>query len=344
MNSERFQQIEQIYHAALELEPDERERYLASVCGQDIELKREVESLLASLAEAENFIETPPDHLAAAMIAERHGKSMIGRMLSDYRIDSLIGAGGMGEVYRAYDTRHDRQVAVKVLAAHLVGDADALNRFKREARAAAAISHPNVLSIDDYGTDNGVTFAVTELLEGETLRARLMRAPCSWQEAVAIAIPVGEGLAAAHARHIIHRDLKPENIFLTSDGSVKILDFGIARVKSGLKLETNTASFYFKTSPGVILGTRGYASPEQLLGGTVEAPGDIYSLGCVLSEMAGRDRPVELKQVIAKCLETHPDDRYQSAHELVMVLKVIRNMAIDLASRKGSSSGGAESR
>ncbi len=277
------------------------------------------------------------------MIAERHGKPMIGRMLSDYRIDSLIGAGGMGEVYRAHDTRHDRPVAIKVLAAHLIGDADALQRFKREARAAAAISHPNVLSIEDYGTDDGVTFAVTELLEGETLRSRLKRAPCSWQEAVCIAIPVGKGLAAAHARHIIHRDLKPENVYLTKDGSVKILDFGIARVKSGLKLETQTASFYYETQPGVILGTRGYASPEQLLGGTVEAPGDIFSLGMVLSEMAGRECPVELKQVIAKCLETDPDERYQSADELVLVLKVIRNMAID-TSRKGSRAGGAESR
>ncbi len=317
-----------LYHAALEQEPEHRSRFLTNACGQDLELKREVESLLASLAEAEHFIETPPDHLAAAMIAERHGKSMIGRVLGNYMIDSLIGAGGMGEVYRAHDTRQGRQVAIKVLAAHLVGDSDALQRFKREVRAASAISHPNVLSIDDFGTDDGVTFAVTELLEGESLRSRLKRAPCSWQEAIAIVIAVAEGLAAAHSKHIIHRDLKPENIFLTRDGAIKILDFGIARVKSGQKLETHTASFYYKTRPGVILGTRGYASPEQLLGGTVEAPGDIFSLGRVLSEMAGRKCPAELKQVIAKCLETDPDERYQSADELVMILKVIRNMEI----------------
>jgi serine/threonine protein kinase len=184
-----------------------------------------------------------------------------------------------------------------------------------------------VLSIEDFGIHDGVTFAVTELLAGETLRSRLMRAPCSWQEAIAIVIAVAEGLAAAHKKHIIHRDLKPENIFLTRDGAIKILDFGIARVKQ--KLETYTASFYYETRPGVILGTRGYASPEQLLGGTVEAPGDIFSLGCVLSEMVGRSCPVELKQVIKKCLETDPDERYQSADELVKILKVIRNMSVD---------------
>src|SRR5262249_44598075 len=154
-----------------------------------------------------------------------------GRTLGHYQLRSLLGAGGMGEVYRARDIRLDRDVAVKILPEHLAADAEALRRFEREAKAVAALSHPNILAIFDFVPEERLSYAVMELLEGETLRARLKRSALAWREAVEIAAAIAEGLAAAHAKGIIHRDLKPENIFLTSDGGVKILDFGIARVK-----------------------------------------------------------------------------------------------------------------
>ncbi len=161
------------------------------------------------------------------MLVEEQANSILGRTLGHYRIDSLLGAGGMGEVYRARDLRLDRDVAVKILPEHLARDAEALRRFEREAKAVAALSHPSILSIFDFGAEEGLNYAVMELLEGETLRGRLQRGAIGWREAVGIGAAIAEGLAAAHSRGIIHRDLKPENIFLTSDGQVKILDFGI---------------------------------------------------------------------------------------------------------------------
>ena len=271
-----------------------------------------------------------------------------GTRLGPYEILSQLGAGGMGEVYRARDSRLERDVAIKVLPVHLAKDPDALARFEREAKAVAALSHPNILAIHDFGNDQGVSFTVTELLEGETIRGRLAQSPVPWRKAVEIGIATAEGLSAAHSKNIIHRDLKPENIFLTTDARVKILDFGLARV--GAPLSNTPAAADAMTEPGTIMGTVDYMSPEQVRGVTAEATSDIFSLGAVLYEMicgqkvfsrgsaaetmsailheeprqisrSGKSVPLELERVIHHCLEKNPQERFQSARDLAFALK-----------------------
>ena len=230
-----------------------------------------------------------------------------GTRLGPYEVLSAIGAGGMGEVYRARDTKLDRDVAIKVLPSHLAADADALGRFEREAKAVAALSHPNILSIHDFGRDanaasGGVSYAVMELLEGGTLRERLASGPLPQKKVVQIGVDIAQGLAAAHARGIVHRDLKPENVFVTTDGRVKILDFGLARALGAPGSEdpglqgsgsgsrpgsgTDSPTVLRQTDPGTVLGTVGYMSPEQVKGQPADHRSDIFSLGCVLYELA----------------------------------------------------------
>jgi serine/threonine protein kinase len=242
MNAERWSQVEQLYHSAREQEPGRRDRFLAQACAGDQELLQEVESLLSYETETAMLLDRPALEVAVRALAVDRRNGMIGRTLGHYRIESWLGAGGMGEVYRATDTRLDRAVAVKVLSEHLSTHPDALARFEIEAKAAAALSHPNILAIHDFGDEQGIAYAVAELLHGETLRARLTRSPLDSHNAVEIAIAVAEGLAAAHAKSITHRDLKPENIFLTEDGRIKILDFGLAQMGPLLWDEQPTAS------------------------------------------------------------------------------------------------------
>jgi TolB-like protein/Tfp pilus assembly protein PilF len=257
----------------------------------------------------------------------------------------------MGEVYRARDTRLARDVAVKVLPERLADDPKALSRFEREARAVAALSHPNILAIHDFGQERGVRYAVTELLEGETLRGRLVRERLTWQRAAEIGIAIAEGLSAAHARGIVHRDLKPENIFLTSTGHVKILDFGLARADAVPSEQlTSAPTESIATEAGTVLGTLGYMSPEQVNGAPADTRSDIFSFGCVLYEMltgrrafsgasAGqtmaailRDQPAEIAilgtqvpegvgRIVRRCLEKSPGERFQSAGDLSFALK-----------------------
>jgi serine/threonine-protein kinase len=260
----------------------------------------------------------------------------------------------MGEVYKARDSRLDRDVAIKVLPESLADDPLALSRFEREAKAIAAISHPNILAIHDFGREGGVTFAVTELLEGETLRSRLSGSELPWREAVEIGAAIADGLAAAHSRGIVHRDLKPENVFLTSDGRVKILDFGLARREKLLspaeQAEAQTVTQ--ETVPGTVMGTVGYMAPEQVIGQPGDTRSDIFSFGCVLYEMAagqrafsgrtgaetlsailkesppdlrqsGREIPADLARVILHCLKKEPEQRFQSARDLCFDLRAI---------------------
>ena len=349
MNPERWREVERIYHGALERDAAERESFLVEACGRDDELRREVQALLAQPLDGAK-LDQPAWEAAARLLTEAFRAELKpGARIGSYQIESLLGAGGMGEVYRAKDTKLDRLVAVKVLPERLAKDPQALARFEREAKAVAALSHPNILAIHDFGTAQGITYAVTELLEGETLRSRLGRSALTWRKAVEIGVAVAEGLTAAHSKGIIHRDLKPENIFLTSDGRVKILDFGLARWKPAASPQ-DEATQSAETPAGTILGTVGYMSPEQLKGEPSDAPGDIFSLGCVLYEMiAGRrafaratagetlaailrdeppplaevdkEHPPELDRIVARCLEKNPGERSQSARDLSFALK-----------------------
>ncbi len=272
-----------------------------------------------------------------------------GTRLGAYEILSPLGSGGMGEVYRARDSKLDRDVAIKVLPQHLSNNPEALARFEREAKALAALSHPNIIAIHDFGREGGIYYVVTELLEGETTRHRLEDGPMPWRKAVEIAIAVADGLSAAHAKGIIHRDLKPENLFLTTDGRVKILDFGLARWKSPSDTLPTAATI---TDPGTVMGTAAYMSPEHVKGLVVEAPGDIFALGTILYEMisgqrvfgrpsggetmaavlmhhpqpvadTGKQIPLELDRVIAHCLEKNSGERFQSARDLAFALQAV---------------------
>jgi serine/threonine protein kinase/tetratricopeptide (TPR) repeat protein len=261
----------------------------------------------------------------------------------------------MGEVYRARDTRLDREVAIKVLPEALAQDAHALARFQREAKAVAALSHPNILTIFDVGTEGepGTTFAVMELLHGQTLGSRLRQAPLDWRTAVAMATAIAEGLSAAHAKGIVHRDIKPENIFLTQDGGLKILDFGLARRENTNPVPTTgtAPTLSVDTQPGMVMGTVHYMSPEQVRGQPADARSDVFSFGCMLCEMvSGRrpfdgetsadimaailnnpppalsqsgQRPAELDRVILRCLEKKAAQRFSSARDLAAALKSI---------------------
>ena len=281
-----------------------------------------------------------------------------GTRLGSYEVIAALGAGGMGEVYRARDTKLNRDVAIKVLPEQLSRDPAALARFEREAQAVAALSHPNILAIHDFGTDNGVTYAVTELLEGSTLRTRLGDAALPVRRAIDYAVHIVRGIAAAHERGIVHRDLKPENIFITNDGVVKILDFGLAksnlaeaRVGDAPSAEAGQTQLA-DTTPGTVLGTVGYMSPEQVRGAPIDHRTDVFSFGAIFYEMlTGRrafrgDSHVEtmnailkedppefsevtpnvpgaLERIIRRCLEKQPSDRYHSAHDLAISLEAL---------------------
>lgn len=272
-----------------------------------------------------------------------------GTRLGHYEILSAIGAGGMGEVYRARDPRLDREVAIKVLPEGFASDPDRLARFEREAKAIAALSHPHILAIHEFGSEGQTLFAVMELLHGETLRQRLMTGPLGLRKALEYASQMAKGLAAAHEKGIIHRDLKPENVFVTAEGHVKLLDFGLAR--QGMPAFSGTdRTVSVGTEPGVVMGTAGYMSPEQVRGSVVDHRGDIFSFGAVLYEMlsgrrafsrgtaaetmsailnedppelteSGRAIPAAVDHVVRHCLEKRPEERFQSARDLAFALQ-----------------------
>src|SRR5271170_641830 len=214
-----------------------------------------------------------------------------GTKLGPYDIQSLLGSGGMGEVYRARDARLDRVVAIKVLPTSYSADTEQLQRFVQEARSAAALNHPNILSIFDIGEERGAPYIVSELLEGQTLRERIRNGPLSSRKAVDYALQVARGLAAAHEKGIVHRDLKPENLFLTNDERVKILDFGLAKLtRAETDGDAEAATVQANTEPGQIMGTVGYMSPEQVRGKSADYRSDIFAFGSILYEMLSGER------------------------------------------------------
>ncbi len=271
-----------------------------------------------------------------------------GTRLGPYTIVELVAVGGMGEVYRAEDERLHRDVAIKVLPSHLSADRASLDRFRKEACAVASLSHPNILSIFDYGEENGVQYAVTEMLEGETLRMRLARGKMTPREALDVMLDIADGVAAAHARGIVHRDLKPENIFITTDGRVKVLDFGLARGGTGAfaARRATAPTEILPTEPGIVLGTIGYLAPEQVEARTPTPATDVFALGCILYEMVGGRVPFEgssnahamvavlhddpppaedprIDAIVQRCLQKSPHNRPQNAGELAEMIRGI---------------------
>src|SRR6266508_469205 len=266
MTSERWRQIESIYHQAVARPEHDRTAFLREACAGDEALRQEVESLLTSPASAAGFLDRPAVAVAAQMVSDVDGSVLIGRRIGAYQIQTLLGAGGMGEVYRARDTKLGRDVAIKILPRAFTSDPDRLARFEREARMLAALNHPNVGAIYGIEEAEGVRALVLELIEGPTLADRLARGPVPIAEGVAIARQIAEALETAHERGIVHRDLKPANIKVTADGVVKVLDFGLAKAASGdasspdlSQLPTITIE---STRDGIILGTAAYMSPE----------------------------------------------------------------------------------
>lgn len=278
-----------------------------------------------------------------------------GSLLGPYHILAPLGAGGMGEVYRAHDTRLHREVAIKILPPSLATDPASLARFEREAQAVAALSHPNILSIHDAGQVNGVAYAVTELLQGRNLREALVDGPLPPRKGLEIALQIAHGLGAAHEKGIVHRDLKPENIFVTSDGRVKILDFGLAQVAVAMADSQHTTVAMSPTpgtAPGMVVGTVGYMAPEQVRGQAVDGRTDIFAFGALLYEMLSGQRaftgetpadtmsailrsdppelatlqpdvPLAVDRIVRRCLEKQPAERFQSARDLGFALDAL---------------------
>src|SRR5437870_9458269 len=230
MTPARFQTIEEIFLAAVDQEPDQVSAFLDTACGSDALLRREVEALLASDQRAGRFIEKSAVGLATKVIRNQEAESLIGQTIGHYKISESIGTGGMGDVYLATDITAGRKAALKLLPERFTGDAERLKRFQQEAHAVVALNHPNILTVYEIGEDHSTHYIASELIEGETLRERLMRGRMEVGEAVDIAIQVASALAAAHETGIVHRDIKPENIMLRPDGYVKVLDFGIAKL------------------------------------------------------------------------------------------------------------------
>lgn len=358
MGPERWQRIEHLYHSALALEESQRGAFLKGSCAADEALRREVESLLACYGRAENFMEVPALEMMADVLAEDQDQgstfsendgALVGRTISHYHILEKLGGGGMGIVYKAEDNRLNRLVALKFLPEVVPADRIAVERFRREARAASALNHPHICTVHDIGEHEGRQFIVMELMEGQTLKRRIAAGPMETGEITKLALQIAEALEAVHSKGIIHRDIKPANIFMTQRGHAKVLDFGLAKLMHPVSMETTTDDLVQTRGP---VGTLPYMAPEQILGREVDARTDIYALGMVLYEMSAGKRPFredmhsrltddilhqvppppghlrtgvphQLEEITLKCLEKDPGNRYQSASELLSALKSI---------------------
>jgi serine/threonine protein kinase/dipeptidyl aminopeptidase/acylaminoacyl peptidase len=371
MKPERWQQLDQLFHDALERSTVERDAFLDEACAGDESLRKQVEALLAAHAEAGSFIESPALEVEARSLADDQHESAVGQTVLHYKVISLLGVGGMGEVYLAEDTYLGRKIALKILPAEFTRNMDRVRRFQQEARAASALNHPNIITIYEIGQLEDRHFMATELIDGETLRGRISGVesrtsgtgrgkpgtPSQLREILNIAIQAADALAAAHEAGIVHRDIKPENIMVRRrDGYVKVLDFGLAKLTEGpaiaLDPEGPTRT-QIKTSAGVVMGTADYMSPEQARGEKVDARTDIWSLGVVLYELVAgcapfekstpsevialilereppplaryaREVPPELERIVGKALTKDKEERYQTAKDLLVDLRRLR--------------------
>jgi serine/threonine protein kinase len=353
MKPERWRQVDQLFQAALERAPDDRSAFISEACGGDDSLRREVEALLAADGEAGSLIETPAYAVAAPLIVGGDAPTLLGKTIGHYQIISLLGKGGMGEVYRARDTKLDRAVALKILPEEMSADGERMRRFSREAKAASALNHPNVAHVYEIGEAEGVNFIAMEYVEGQTLAARINGHPLEVSEIVEIGSQIADALDEAHRKGITHRDLKPANVMLNERGQVKVLDFGLAKIARPTEQPVaSDISTMARTASGVVMGTVPYMSPEQALGREVDHRSDVFSLGVALYEMiTGRrpfegatpsetiaailrdepppltvhlpDVPRELARIVGKALRKDREERYQSAKELIAELKML---------------------
>src|SRR5213083_690923 len=312
MTPARLQTIEEIFHAALDQEPEQVARFVDTACEGDDVLRRKVESLLASHQRAGSFIETSTVGIATRIIENGQADLLVGQTFGHYKISKRIGSGGMGEVYLATDVTAGRKAALKLLPMRFTGDAERLKRFQQEAHAVVALNHPNILTVYEIGEDHSTHYIASELIEGETLRQRLARGRMALDEASDVAIQVASALAAAHQAGIVHRDIKPENIMLRPDGYVKVLDFGIAKLAEQevpVTIPTDEALLLVETNLGSVLGTVRYMSPEQAYSAPVDKRTDVWSLGVVLYEMVTGHAPFSgdtSKEVMSSIVEKEP--------------------------------------
>jgi eukaryotic-like serine/threonine-protein kinase len=364
---ERWQQVERLYHAVLAQPPSARAAFLDNTCADDADLRAEVDSLLETAARGDAFLEVSALEITARALAAELPRLAIGRRVGAYEILGMLGAGGIGEVYKARDTRLDRTVAIKVLSPAYAENAVWRQRFERESRALAALSHPHICHVFDVGRDGGMDFLVMEYLEGETLAARLARGPIPFDQALRYGIEIADALAQAHRRGVFHRDLKPANIMLTRSGVV-LLDFGLARIEpEGSFLNSAGVQDARLTRDGVIVGTLPYLSPEQLNGAPTDGRSDLFTFGAVLHEMltgqrafdgasqamviaailhhapvpvshARRTTPAALDRALNKALAKDPDERWQDAGDLRDELKWIAEDSLTAGARPSATS------
>jgi serine/threonine protein kinase len=349
-----FQKVDELYHEALSKPPAERANFLEAACGGDEELRREVGVLLAYQEKAGKFMDAPAMDVAARMLARTKDHKLAGSQLGPYEILSLLGAGGMGEVYLARDSRLERTVAVKVLPAELIDNREQLKRFVQEAKAASSLNHPNIITIYDIGSERDIDFVVMEYVAGKTLDQLIPRKGLRLNETLKVAIQMADALAKAHSAGIVHRDLKPTNVMVTDNGLVKVLDFGLAKLRevpgSG---EGATRTLDSLTEEGMIVGTVSYMSPEQAEGKRVDARSDIFSFGVVLYEMVTGQKafegdskmstlaailnknpkpvieinpavPRELDRIINHCLRKDLGQRFQHMDDLKVELEELK--------------------
>jgi serine/threonine protein kinase len=349
-DDERWRLIKEIFAKAIELDPGRQSDFLDQACAENHSLRAEVDSLLASHRASDGFMEKPIYEAAPHLFEDASPDSPVGHQLGQYFVIEELGQGGMGIVYLAEDTRLGRRVAMKAVAPQFTSQEQHRERLRREARAAASLTHPGIATVYSLEEFNGVLYIISEYVRGETLRAELAQGPMHAKRLLETAIELARAVAAAHAQGIIHRDLKPENVLRSADGRIRILDFGLASIQD----ERNTAESkgHRLTNAGSFIGTASYASPEQLRGRAAGFSTDVFSLGVMMYEMAsgvhpfgGTDSistiarilerdPVDLTQIcalspaglgriISKCLNKSPADRYFSAGELVADLEAV---------------------